>query len=75
MAKPLTKEEKTAIQLYVDTGDDSEMSSEADFKLYEAFYNDMPYGVAKARDGTPYDWYPDHLDEIQNWLDEQTVEE
>ena len=32
--------------------------------LYEAFIDEMPYGVAKARDGDPYNWLADRLDRV-----------
>ena len=70
MSDKLTPEEKQSIQNFVDTGEDITLP-EAEFKLYCTFYQDMPYGVAKARDGTPDEWYGEHLTEIQNWLDRQ----
>jgi hypothetical protein len=29
--------------------------------LYDYYHNDMPYGVAKARSGDPYEWISDRL--------------
>jgi len=31
--------------------------------LYEYFFDEMPYGVKKARDGDPYEWITDRLDQ------------
>jgi hypothetical protein len=60
---------KKEIQVYIDNG--SDISSEAEDVLYETFYKEMPYGTAKCRTGDPEDWYGEHLNEIQNWLEEQ----
>jgi len=48
---------------------DSTPEMEAFFTdLYEYFLNsgDMPYGVAKARDGDPYEWIGDQLDRLES---------
>lgn len=51
----------TAIRQFFDTG-------EMEDSLYDALYNyyldsgDMPYGVAKARDGDPQQWIADHFE-------------
>lgn len=29
--------------------------------LYDYYFDDMPYGVKKARDGDPYEWVADHF--------------
>lgn len=35
--------------------------------LYDYYFDDMPYGVKKSRDGDPYEWIGDHFHEaIQN---------
>ena len=35
--------------------------------LYDYYFDDMPYGVKKARDGDPYEWVADHFhDAIQS---------
>ena len=35
--------------------------------LYDYYFDDMPYGVKKARDGDPHEWVSDHFhDAIQN---------
>jgi hypothetical protein len=31
--------------------------------LYEYYFDEMPYGVKKARDGDPYEWITDRLDQ------------
>jgi len=31
--------------------------------LYEYYFDEMPYGVQKARDGDPYEWITDRLDQ------------
>ena len=41
-----------------DIYDNEELYSE----LYEYFLEDMPYGIAKARDGDPVQWITEHLD-------------
>lgn len=33
--------------------------------LYEYFLPEMPYGIAKARDGDPYDWIYERL--VEEW--------
>ncbi len=32
--------------------------------LYELWVEEMPYGTAKARDGDPFDWIMNRLDNI-----------
>lgn len=73
--KLFTKQEAKEVFDYLTNGD--EMSSSAEEKLYELCSDDMPYGVLKARDGTPEEWYADHFgsmtdEEIQDWLDRNT---
>ncbi|HUW35264.1 MAG TPA: hypothetical protein VM223_26945 [Planctomycetota bacterium] len=34
-------------------------------KLYEQYYQEMPYGTAKARTGTPDEWYEDNISQLQ----------
>lgn len=31
--------------------------------LYEFYFREMPYGTAKARDGDPYQWISNRLEE------------
>lgn len=42
----------------IDVLDDEELFA----ILYEHFLPEMPYGVAKARDGDPYQWLADKLE-------------
>lgn len=39
--------------------------------LYDYYFDDMPYGVKKARDGDPYEWIGDHF---QSAIDNGDVE-
>ena len=48
------------MQLF-DTIDDAIADSEIGEALYEMYYQEMPYGTAKARDGDPDTWISDHL--------------
>lgn len=61
----LTLEQRQAILDYIN-GEDS--TSDVDELLYDRFWREMPYGVAKARTGDPEDWYADHLDMIADWI-------
>ena len=40
-----------------------EMSSDLYDALYDYYFNDMPYGVKKARSGDPYEWISDRFAE------------
>ena len=42
------------------------MTDEVESALYEYFLGngEMPYGIAKARDGDPYTWISDRLEEM-----------
>jgi len=44
----------------------SELDQSFQDKLYEYFYNIMPYGVAKGRTGTADQWYSDNIEEVEN---------
>lgn len=50
------------IDLFVTTGEIDQVVWE---KLFDMFVNtgEMPYGTAKARDGDPYQWITDRLDQ------------
>ena len=54
--------ETFATELFVlhETGDLDQDLYEAAFKYY-CSTGDMPYGVAKARDGDPYEWVANEL--------------
>lgn len=59
---PLTSDDVDALALLqevddVDVTNDPELFDE----LYNYFFTEMPYGVAKARDGDPYDWITNAL--------------
>lgn len=44
-----------------------EMDNDLFEALYDYYFDDMPYGVKKARDGDPYEWVGDHFhNAIQN---------
>jgi len=67
-----TKTEADEVFNYLTTGDDR-CGKEADYKLYCLLMNEMLYGVAKARTGTPHDWYFDYFrgytdDELRAWI-------
>lgn len=73
--KKFTKAEAKEIFDYLTDGSDP--SSSASDKLYELLVDEMPYGVQKARTGTPDEFYADYFgnmseDEIQDWIDENT---
>ena len=61
----LTEDDRTRMPSYIE-GSDEFYGSEAFGKLYDHFCNseEMPYGVAKARDGDPVVWILDYLDEL-----------
>lgn len=40
-----------------------DLSDELYRDLYELYFEEMPYGTAKARDGDPYIWVADRLTE------------
>jgi hypothetical protein len=50
---------KRDVKDFQDGGDMSESLYDA---LYDYYFDDMPYGVKKARDGDPYEWISDRLD-------------
>lgn len=58
----MTEAEAKALPAWVDG---EEVSSELEYKvyekLYEIYYQDMPYGTAKARDGDPMEWVSEKL--------------
>lgn len=39
-----------------------EMSDDLFHALYDYYFDDMPYGTKKARDGDPYEWVADRFD-------------
>lgn len=43
----------------------SDVERELSFDLYEYFFPQMPYGVAKARDGDPDRFIWDHITELE----------
>jgi hypothetical protein len=49
---------KRDIRDFIDRGDLSDHLFDA---LYDYYHDDMPYGVAKARSGDPYEWISDRL--------------
>ena len=59
----LTQREEQLMAEYLDFNDDFYGSSSYE-KLYGYFYEsgEMPYGVAKARDGDPAVWILDYLE-------------
>ena len=61
----LTGDDRSRMSSYIE-GDDEFYGSEAFGKLYDYFCNgeEMPYGVAKARDGDPVEWILDYLDRL-----------
>ena len=42
-----------------------ELSESLIQKLFDFFIPTMPYGIAKARTGDPYQYISDHLDEVK----------
>ena len=45
-----------------DFQDGGDLSASLFDALYDYYFDDMPYGVKKARDGDPYEWIADRLD-------------
>lgn len=58
MQFPMTDQE---LKTFIETGE--ELSPELFDKLYDYYLDEMPYGTAKARDGDPYEWIYDKLEE------------
>lgn len=59
----LTPEEMALVESAIDdTGID--LPDDLMEKLYDCFFEsgDMPYGIAKARTGDPWEWIYEHLD-------------
>lgn len=44
--------------------DYDELDDKLQNKLFQHFEKNMPYGIAKARDGDPDQWICNHLDEL-----------
>lgn len=68
-----TENEAKQVFEYLSTGD-NRLSKDAEYKLYCNLMNEMPYGVAKGRTGTPDEWYFDYFrgytdDDLLDWID------
>jgi hypothetical protein len=63
----MTEEEQKGLFAWVD-GEDipSELEWKVYDKLYEIYYQEMPYGTAKGRDGDPTEWIFEEL--AQNFV-------
>jgi len=77
MENNFTKKESAEVFEYLSTGE-NRLSKEAEYKLYCILMNEMPYGVAKARTGTPDEWYFDYFrgytdNELLDWIDKYKV--
>jgi hypothetical protein len=72
LEKPFTKSEALEVKGYL--SGDCGLSREADYKLYVYLYEQMPYGIAKGRDGTPDEWYQEYFrwNDIDDWVDNRT---
>jgi hypothetical protein len=46
------------VREFMETG---ELDEDLYHALYDYYFDDMPYGVKKARDGDPYEWVSDHF--------------
>ena len=64
--REITQIYKTDVNAFVRTGDMSEPLYDALYEYYLLTVGEMPYGVAKARDGDPVEWvcekYEEYLD-------------
>lgn len=64
--REITQTYKTDVNTFVRTGDMSEPLYDALYEYYLLTVGEMPYGVAKARDGDPVEWvcekYEEYLD-------------
>jgi hypothetical protein len=49
---------KRDVKDFIETGEVSQSLHDA---LYDYYFDDMPYGVQKARDGDPYEWVADRF--------------
>jgi hypothetical protein len=58
----MTEEERKGLFAWVD-GEylESDLEWKVYDKLYEVYFQDMPYGTAKARDGDPTEWIHEKL--------------
>ena len=55
--------------------DNGEMSSDLFDVLYDYYFDDMPYGVKKARSGDPYEWVSTRFaNDMQGEVDEGVVD-
>ena len=63
---------KREVRDFIDNGD---MSDHLFHALYDYYFDDMPYGVKKARDGDPYEWIGDrfHQDLSAHGMIDETV--
>ena len=64
---PFTTEQLAQFKQIADGELSSGDLSDADFQvIFDHFVNngEMPYGVAKARDGDPFSWIDDHIDSV-----------
>lgn len=67
----MSAEERLGLFAFVDGTDDSSFEDIVYDKLYELYWQDMPYGTAKARDGDPYEWiseklFNDYVTKVEN---------
>ena len=53
----------------------TEMSQDVQLKLYEKYYQLMPYGIAKARTGDPDQWIFNHITRIGEQAARKALEE
>lgn len=57
-----------------DWRNNGDMSDDLFHALYDYYFDEMPYGTKKARDGDPYEWVSDRLDQdLGPEIDESTV--
>lgn len=57
---------KTDVNAFVRTGDMSEPLYDVLYEYYLLTAGEMPYGIAKARDGDPVEWI---CDKFEQYLD------
>jgi hypothetical protein len=61
--REITQIYKTDVNKFVRTGDLSEPLYDALYEYYLMTVGEMPYGVAKARDGDPVEWISEQFEQ------------
>lgn len=59
-----TPEEAVELMKYIMGLGGQFLDQELDYKLFSLTMHEMPYGIAKARTGTPDEWYVEYFDRM-----------